>query len=435
MHIKTKYLGTSRVGLYVISPIRTMTKISKHALFVKRVELRLQLTLSACPARRLPQTKRRCLVDDSIPVWRSYVQSGCRQNIHRNQSVKLEPCDTENVKIEDTTELLQTEISISKWNPKVDFSNETILGLEVDYLTHDSTNKTPSSSINTPNESELETSCSLFPIKEEPSARLLQPFQSTFYRHQILQESNALDHVATKADMLKRFNSSIPLFSKVEYRKSQDDATPETLELLLSKRNDHRRLPRDKHSMVPSEGCRPSGPSLTSPPPLFTPRSPTKFGRLVKWAALNVTPSSIIYSSVVCISETHVWLARGVSLRKGEVWREQIASSETYVWLARGVSLRKGEVWREQIASSETYVWLARGVLLRKGEVWREQIASSETYVWLARGVSLRKGEVWREQIASSETYVWLYVWLARGVSLRKGEVWREQIANQHIRL
>ncbi|CAG2063678.1 unnamed protein product, partial [Timema podura] len=82
--------------------------------------------------------------------------------------VKLEPCDTENVKIEDTTELLQTEISISKWNPKVDFSNETILGLEVDYLTHDSTNETPSSSVNTPNESELETSCTLFSIKEEP---------------------------------------------------------------------------------------------------------------------------------------------------------------------------------------------------------------------------------------------------------------------------
>nr|CAD7196823.1 unnamed protein product [Timema douglasi] len=83
-------------------------------------------------------------------------------------SVKLEPCDAESVQMEDTAPRLQTDISTLKWDPKIESSNETILGLEVDYLTHDSTDETPSSPINTPNESELETSCTLFSIKEEP---------------------------------------------------------------------------------------------------------------------------------------------------------------------------------------------------------------------------------------------------------------------------
>nr|CAD7420844.1 unnamed protein product [Timema poppensis] len=70
--------------------------------------------------------------------------------------------------MEDTAPRLQTDISTLKWDPKIESSNETILGLEVDYLTHDSTDETPSSPINTPNESESETSCTLFLIKEEP---------------------------------------------------------------------------------------------------------------------------------------------------------------------------------------------------------------------------------------------------------------------------
>nr|CAD7403241.1 unnamed protein product [Timema poppensis] len=119
---------------------------------------RKMLTPGAVPSMNLPTDT---LVPPDEPT-RKYLCPN-RQPVP-TISVKIEHYCTESFEMEDTKPILGCVGSEMQLNSHIHFSNETILGLEVDYINRDSNNETLSLA-HTTNDSD---SCTLPPIKEEP---------------------------------------------------------------------------------------------------------------------------------------------------------------------------------------------------------------------------------------------------------------------------